>query len=407
LPAKRGNEECPHFRKTTLSFHRLFILGTHRGCAEEKFLGRRTPLYDLHVELGARMVDFGGWDMPVNYGSQIEEHHAVRRDAGIFDVSHMCVIDARGPRTRAFLSKLVANDVAKLKSSGKALYSCMLNEQGGVIDDLIVYFLDESFFRIVVNAGTRDKDLAWMRGIAPAFGVELTERTDFAMLAVQGPNAREKVAGLLPAEHRDTALGLAVFSGKHFSMNEGGNWFVARTGYTGEDGFEIMLPAGEAVRVWRDLNARGVKSAGLGARDTLRLEAAMNLYGNDMDESQNPLESGLAWTVSFDDAGRDFIGRKALESLIAAGLGKKFVALLLEDRGVLRGHQKVIVPGLPGANEGEITSGTFSPTMEKSIALARVPRAAGERVQVDVRGKLLNARVVKAPFVRKGQVLVS
>jgi aminomethyltransferase len=365
-------------------------------------LGRRTPLSDLHVELGARMVDFGGWDMPVNYGSQIEEHHAVRRDAGIFDVSHMCVIDARGPRTRAFLSKLVANDVAKLKSSGKALYSCMLNEQGGVIDDLIVYFLDESFFRIVVNAGTRDKDLAWMRGIAPSFGVDLTERTDLAMLAVQGPNARAKVAELLPAEHRDTALALAAFSGKQL-----GDWFVARTGYTGEDGFEIMLPAGEAVRVWRDLNARGVKSAGLGARDTLRLEAAMNLYGNDMDESQNPLESGLAWTVSFDDAGRDFIGRKALESLIASGLGRKFVALVLEDRGVLRGHQKVIVPGLPGANEGEITSGTFSPTMEKSIALARVPRAAGERVQVDVRGKLLNARVVKAPFVRKGQVLVS
>ena len=365
-------------------------------------MGRRTPLYDLHVELGARMVDFGGWDMPVNYGSQIEEHHAVRRDAGIFDVSHMCVIDARGPRTRAFLSKLVANDVAKLKSSGKALYSCMLNEQGGVIDDLIIYFIDESFFRIVVNAGTRDKDLAWMRGIAPSFGVELTERTDLAMLAVQGPNARAKVAELLPAEHREAALALGVFSGRQL-----GNWFVARTGYTGEDGFEIMLPAADAVRTWRDLNARGVKSAGLGARDTLRLEAAMNLYGNDMDESQNPLECGLAWTISFDDATRDFIGRKALESSLASGLHKKLVALILDDRGVLRGHQKVIVPGLAGDNEGEITSGTFSPTMEKSIALARVPRAAGDRVQVDVRGKLLNARVVKAPFVRKGQVLVS
>lgn len=354
------------------------------------------------------MVDFGGWDMPVNYGSQIEEHHAVRRDAGVFDVSHMCVIDARGARVREFLSKLVANDVAKLKSSGKALYSCMLNEQGGVIDDLIIYYLkeggiDETSFRIVVNAGTRDKDLAWMRQVAAPFGVQLTERTDLAMLAVQGPNARAKVAGLLPAEHRAAALALDVFVGQQL-----GNWFVARTGYTGEDGFEIMLPAGDAVKTWRDLVARGVKSAGLGARDTLRLEAAMNLYGNDMDESQNPLESGLAWTVSFENPARDFIGRKALESLKAAGLKKKFVALVLDDRGVLRGHQKVVTPAGDGAREiGEITSGTFSPSMEKSIALARVSRDTGAAVQVDVRGKLLNARVVKAPFVRKGQVLVS
>jgi aminomethyltransferase len=361
-------------------------------------LGRRTPLYELHVSLGARMVDFGGWDMPVNYGSQIEEHHAVRREAGIFDVSHMCVIDVKGPRVREFFSKLIANDVAKLKVSGKALYSCMLNERGGVIDDLIVYFIDETFFRTVVNAGTRDKDLAWMRGIAPQFGVTLTERTDLAMLAVQGPKARDIVAGLLPDEHRADALALEPFFGKQL-----GDWFVARTGYTGEDGFEIMLPAGEAPDVWTELNRLGVKSAGLGARDTLRLEAAMNLYGNDMDENQNPLESGLSWTVSFENPARDFVGRQALEALKAAGVQKKFVALLLEDRGVLRGHQKVVT----AAGDGEITSGTFSPTMEKSIALARVPRTTGDRVQVDVRGKLLNARVVKAPFVRHGKILVS
>ena len=365
-------------------------------------MGRRTPLYDLHVELGARMVDFGGWDMPVNYGSQIEEHHAVRRDAGVFDVSHMCVIDARGERVREFFSKLLANDVAKLTVSGKALYSCMLNEAGGVIDDLIVYFIDESFFRVVVNAGTRDKDLAWMRGIAPSFGVELTERTDLGMLAVQGPNARARWRSCCQSTQREQALALDVFCGREI-----GDWFVARTGYTGEDGFEIMLPAPAAESVWRSLNAKGVKSAGLGARDTLRLEAAMNLYGNDMDENQNPLESGLGWTVSFENPSRDFIGRKALEALKAAGLRKKFVALVLEDRGVLRGHQKVVVAGQTADdNEGEITSGTFSPTMEKSIALARVPRGAGAAVQVDVRGKLLNARVVKAPFVRKGQVLV-
>jgi aminomethyltransferase len=349
------------------------------------------------------MVDFGGWDMPVNYGSQIEEHHAVRRGAGVFDVSHMCVIDARGAKVRAFLRKLVANDVAKLTTSGKALYSCMLNEAGGVIDDLIIYFIDESYFRIVVNAGTRDKDLAWMRQVAQPFGVELTERTDLAMLAVQGPDAREKLAQLLPNEQRAAALALDVFVGQQIE-----DWFVARTGYTGEDGFEIMLPSNEAADLWRELNARGVKSAGLGARDTLRLEAAMNLYGNDMDEAQNPLESGLSWTVSFDDPARDFIGRQALEALKASGLKKKLVALVLEDRGVLRGHQKVVTSTADGAREvGEITSGTFSPTMEKSIALARVARDTGATVQVDVRGKLLNARVVKAPFVRKGQVLVA
>ncbi len=350
------------------------------------------------------MVDFGGWDMPVNYGSQIEEHHAVRREAGIFDVSHMCVIDVRGPKVREFFSKLIANDVAKLKISGKALYSCMLNEAGNVIDDLIVYFLDESYFRTVVNAGTRDKDLAWMREVAKPFGVELTERTDLAMLAIQGPNAREKVAELLPAAHRADAFALEPFFGKPFSMNEGGDWFVARTGYTGEDGFEIIIPAPAAPGIWQALNAKGVKSAGLGARDTLRLEAAMNLYGNDMDETQNPLESGLSWTVSFDNPARDFLGRKALEALKASGPKRKFVALLLEDRGVLRGHQKVVT----SAGDGEITSGTFSPTMEKSIALARVPAATkiGDTVQVDVRGKLLNAKVVKAPFVRNGKILV-
>ena len=302
-------------------------------------MGFKTPLFDTHVAAGARMVDFGGWDMPVNYGSQIEEHHAVRQDAGIFDVSHMCVIDAKGPRVREFFSRLIANDVARLKQPGKALYSCMLNEAGGVIDDLIVYFLDENFFRVVVNAGTRDKDLDWMRAIASGFGVQLQERTDLAMLAIQGPNARTRVISLLPEEHRSSAQALEPFFGRQL-----GDWFVARTGYTGEDGFEIMLPAPEAPEVWTRLNALGVKSAGLGARDTLRLEAAMNLYGNDMDENQNPLESGLSWTVSFENPARDFIGRKALEGLKAAGLQKKFVALLLEDRGVLRGHQKVITP---------------------------------------------------------------
>ena len=363
-------------------------------------MGRRTPLHDLHVALGARMVDFGGWDMPVHYGSQIEEHHAVRRVAGVFDVSHMCVVDLRGAGVRPFLSKLLANDVDRIQQPGKALYSCMLNEAGGVIDDLIVYRMTDSWFRMVVNAGTRDKDLAWMRGVAARLGgeVSITERADLAMLAVQGPSAREAVADLLEPGDDKAALALEPFFGR-----ECGAWFVARTGYTGEDGFEIVLPATEVEAAWRALNAAGVASCGLGARDTLRLEAGMNLYGNDMDESRNPLESGLAWTVAFEPADRDFVGRAALEAIRAGGVPQKLVGLLLEERGVLRSHQKVVVAGI---GEGETTSGTFSPTLERSIAFARVPRATGDRVQVDIRGRLLSARVVKLPFVRRGRVLV-
>jgi aminomethyltransferase len=356
-------------------------------------------LFKLHQELGARMVDFGGWDMPVQYSSQIGEHHAVRRAAGVFDVSHMCVVDLEGSRVRAFLEQLLANDVGKLRSPGKALYGCMLNEQGGVLDDLIVYYLSESWFRAVVNAGTRDRDLAWMRRHSPSFGIEVKERADLAMLAVQGPEARAKAAQLLPAAQAAAALELAAFVGRELSA-----WFVARTGYTGEDGFEIMMPAKDAVPAWRELNALGVASCGLGARDTLRLEAGMNLYGNDMDESTQPFESGLGWTVALEPRARAFIGREALEAISRRAPARKLVGLLLEDRGVLRSHQKVLAPGV---GEGEITSGTFSPTLERSIAFARVPAASADKMQVDIRGRLLNARIVKPPFVRHGKSLVS
>jgi len=360
-------------------------------------MGKHTPLYDSHLAAGARMVDFGGWDMPVNYGSQIDEHHAVRKDAGMFDVSHMTVVDLEGVRVREFLQKLLANDVAKLKDPGKALYSCMLNEQAGIIDDLIVYFMRDDWFRMVVNAATHDKDMAWITRQAKAFGVKLTER-DLAMLAVQGPNAREKAASVLPASLRVAALAL-----KPFTAAEGQGLFVARTGYTGEDGFEIMIPVAEAAGYWQKFVQAGIAPCGLGARDTLRLEAAMNLYGSDMDETTTPLESGLAWTIAWEPAERDFIGRKALTAQRDAGPKRKFVGLLLEDKGVLRGHQKVVADG---AGEGEITSGTFSPTLERSIALARVPVAVGEEVQVDIRGRLCRARVVKPPFVRNGKALV-
>ena len=362
-------------------------------------MGRQTPLFDLHRELGARIVDFGGWDMPVQYSSQIGEHHAVRRAAGVFDVSHMCVIDLKGVRVRAFLRLLLANDVERLVRPGKALYSCMLNESGGVVDDLIVYYLSDSWFRLVVNAGTRDKDLAWIRRHAREFDISMVERTELAMLAIQGPEARGKAAKLLSRVGAATALELDTFVGREID-----GWFVARTGYTGEDGFEVMLPASDAVRVWRELNALGVASCGLGARDTLRLEAGMNLYGNDMDEKTHPFESGLAWTVALEPSERRFIGREALQAIKAQGSPRKLVGLVLEDRGVLRSHQRVSVPGL---GNGEITSGTFSPTLERSIAFARVPIGTGQQVQVDIRGKLLNAKVVKPPFVRFGKGLVA
>jgi aminomethyltransferase len=343
------------------------------------------------------MVDFGGWDMPVQYSSQIGEHHAVRRAAGVFDVSHMGVLDLRGAGVRHFLQRLLANDVAKLKVPGKALYSCLLNEHGGVLDDLIVYFLNDYWYRMVVNAGTRDKDLAWIREQARPLEVEVTERSDLAMLAVQGPEARAKAAQLLSPADSQVALALDSFVGREL-----GCWFVARTGYTGEDGFEIMMPAADAVAAWRGLNLLGVASCGLGARDTLRLEAGMNLYGNDMDESTQPYESNLGWTVALAPGERDFIGRAPLERLAREGSERKLVGLVLEERGVLRAHQKVVA----AAGEGEITSGTYSPTLERSIALARVPSATAGQVQVEIRGKLLPARVVKPPFVRAGRSLI-
>jgi aminomethyltransferase len=341
------------------------------------------------------MVDFGGWDMPVAYGSQIEEHHAVRHAAGVFDVSHMCVVDLIGVQARALLSRLLANDIARLSVTGSALYSCMLNDQGGVIDDLIAYYLADDQFRLVVNAGTRDKDLAWIGAQAAGSDVRLLERRDLAMLAVQGPLARERTATLLSSEAASAAIMLQPFYGARV-----GDWFIARTGYTGEDGFEIMLPAGEAGKLWQRLNAAGVRSCGLGARDTLRLEAGMNLYGNDMDEHTNPLESGLAWTVAFAPTQREFIGRAALEAIRAHGSEHKRVGLVLDERAVLRSHQRVIVSGV---GEGQVTSGTFSPTLSRSIGLARVPTATGAAVQVEVRGRLLPALTVRPPFVRHGR----
>jgi aminomethyltransferase len=359
---------------------------------------KTTALNQTHREMMAKMVDFGGWDMPLHYGSQLDEHHKVRSDAGMFDVSHMLAVDIEGQDARAFLRRLVANNVDKLTQPGKALYSCMLNPQGGVIDDLIIYFLTESHFRMVVNAGTADKDMAWMQAQRDEFapGLTITPRRDLAMIAIQGPNARVKVWQVIPGAQAETEQ-LKLFQAKLVDK-----YFIARTGYTGEDGFEIMLPTSDAAEFWNALYAAGVGPAGLGARDTLRLEAGMNLYGQDMDETTNPLESGLGWTVDL-KTDRDFIGK---EALLEAPVTKQLIGLVLTDRGVLRSHQKVATTHTQ--DEGEITSGGFSPTLNKSIALARLPLnvSPGDEVQVVVRDKPLRAKIVKYPFVRNGKIMV-
>ncbi|MEC5386664.1 glycine cleavage system aminomethyltransferase GcvT [Uliginosibacterium sp. H3] len=365
-------------------------------------MSRQTPLHATHIAAGAKLVDFAGWDMPIHYGSQLEEHKLVRSDAGMFDVSHMLPVDIEGAGAQAFLRRLLANNIDKLKEPGRALYSCMLNERGGVVDDLITYFFAPDFYRIVVNAGTADKDIAWMRKQAaamPAGGnVTITARRDFAMIAVQGPQARAKVWAALPGSQA-VSEPLKYFQAAQWT-NEFGDLTLCRTGYTGEDGFEIIIPAKRAVEIWNALTAAGVKPAGLGARDTLRLEAGMNLYGQDMDDNVGPLESGLAWTVDF-SGDRDFVGRAALE---AEPPQRALVGLLLEERGVLRAHMQVFTD----KGFGETTSGSFAPSMNASIAFARVPAeiAIGDTVHVDIRGKQLKARVVKMPFVRHGKVLV-
>lgn len=360
-------------------------------------MGQRTPLYDQHLALGAKMVDFGGWDMPLHYGSQVEEHHQVRRDCGVFDVSHMTVVDVSGSQAKAYLQHLLANDVERLQDLGKALYSGMLNADGGVIDDLIVYLTVEGY-RVVVNAATRDKDLAWMQAQTAGFDVQIIERSELAMLAIQGPHARAKAAELVSASRAALIAELKPFQG--FAD---GDWFIARTGYTGEDGLEIVLPLEQAPGFFNELVGAGIAPIGLGARDTLRLEAGMNLYGQDMDESVSPLAANMAWTIAWEPAGRAFVGRSALEAQRAAGPQPKLVGLVLEERGVLRAHQVVRVEGI---GDGEITSGSFSPTLGKSIALARVPAATGERAEVEIRGKWYPVRVVRPNFVRHGKALI-
>ena len=355
-------------------------------------MAKQTALFDTHVAAGAKMVDFGGWDMPINYGSQIKEHNVVRVAAGMFDVSHMTVVDISGADAKPYLRYLLANDVEKLQEVGRALYSGMLNEQGGVIDDLIVYRLEQGY-RVVVNCGTREKDLAWMALQAQDFDVLIEEKPRLAMLAIQGPQAISKVNAVLGAAVAEQIEQLALFSAAWH-----GDWFIARTGYTGEDGLEIILPSDEVVAFWQQLKEAGVAQCGLGARDTLRLEAGMNLYGNDMDDGVSPYAANMGWTIAMKPVDRNYIGRAALEAEQASGLTHKLCGLVLLDKGVLRSHQLVNV----GDGEGEVTSGSYSPTLDKSIALARLPIHAQGEVVVNIRNKNLRALVVTPPFVRNG-----
>ena len=350
---------------------------------------RRTPLFDAHIAANAKMTEFAGWAMPIRYGSQIEEHHAVRARAGMFDVSHMTVVDFRGAGTTAFLRHVLANDVAKLKAPGQALYSALLNAAGGIIDDVIAYRRDGGY-RVVSNAATRDRIIAWYATHAERFDTALVERGDIAMIAVQGPEAVALFA-------QATGFAQVVELKRFHALDVRDGWMIARTGYTGEDGVEVMLPARDAPGLWRELGSAGVRPAGLGARDTLRLEAGLNLYGQDMDESTTPLESNLAWTVAFEPAERDFIGRAALDAQRATGIGDKLTGVALRDRGVMRQGMKVIT----NAGDGEVRSGIFSPTLGYSIGLARVPRATTGEVGILIRGRERRSRIVRPPFVAK------
>ena len=353
----------------------------------------KTVLHAKHLEAGAKMVDFHGWEMPINYGSQIEEHHAVRKDAGMFDVSHMTIVDVVGAQAKDYLRNLLANDVAKLQDKGKALYSGMLNEEGGVVDDLIVYHFDATNYRLVVNSATREKDMDWLNGNAKGFDVTITERPEFAMIAVQGPNAKQKAALLFSDAQKEAVEGMKPFFGVQAE-----DLFIATTGYTGEAGYEIMVPNGQAADFWQRLMDAGVAPCGLGARDTLRLEAGMNLYGQDMDETISPLAANMGWTITWEPQERDFIGRQALEAQREAGT-HKLVGLVMTDKGVLRSGQVVKV----AEGEGVITSGTFSPTLGYSIAMARIPATKDDTAEVEMRKKWVTVKVVKPSFVRNGK----
>ncbi|HVT62362.1 MAG TPA: glycine cleavage system aminomethyltransferase GcvT [Legionellaceae bacterium] len=355
----------------------------------------KTPLYAEHIALNAKMVDFHGWYMPLHYGSQLAEHHYVRNDCGVFDVSHMTIVDILGAGGRQFLRLLLTQDIDHLHHVGRALYTCMCNQYGGIIDDLIVYQRGPDNYRLVLNAATKTKDLAWIHQNIQGYAADIQERPDLAMIAVQGPRAIEKTLSILTPMQADAVSTIAPFE-----CVEPDNLFFARTGYTGEDGLEIIAPAHHIQYLWQQLLTNGVHPCGLAARDTLRIEAGLLLYGQDMNESTTPLESGLSWTVSWTPNDRDFIGRGALMAQKHKGLQYQLVGLALEDKAILRSGQTVIVDGI---GEGIVTSGTFSPSLQRSIGFARIPIGSPKNVWVDIRNKRCLAQTTPLRFIKKGK----
>jgi aminomethyltransferase len=358
---------------------------------------KRTPLYSCHAELGARLVDFAGWEMPVQYEGVIEEHRAVRTAAGMFDVSHMGEVRVKGAGAEAFLQRLTPNDVSKLVP-GRAHYSGLLTDRGTYIDDLLIYRLAADDFLVVVNASNADRDFAWIAERAEG-DAEVTNESDrYALIALQGPRAIEILTPMATA-------GIAAVKYYGFLQGEvaGKPALLSRTGYTGEDGVELYLAPEDAPEIWRRLLEAGVKPAGLGARDTLRLEAAMALYGHEIDETTTPFEAGLNWVVKLDKG--DFLGREALQAQRAAGLPRKLVGFEVQGRGIARqGHAVLSHEG--GEAVGAVTSGTWSPTFEKALGMAYVPvalAAPGTPLTIDVRGKALPAVVVETPFYRRAK----
>ncbi len=360
-------------------------------------MAKQTPLYDQHIAAGARIIDFHGWLMPLHYGSQLNEHHAVRRAAGLFDISHMTIVDLDGTEAREYLRYLLANDVAKLTQPGKTLYSVMLNHDGGVVDDLIVFFVAENVYRLVLNAATRDQDMDWLRTHSRAFSVNIEERDDLSLLSLQGPDAMAKLAAVLSPPQQLAVSNMPPFCCKQFS-----DWFIATTGYTGENGFEIALPDHQVNDLWQTLLDAGVQAAGLGARDTLRLEAGMNLYGQDMDQLTSPFAANLGWTIAFQPEGRKFIGREAAEAQ-RTSTRQRQVGLLMTEKGVLRKNMPV---SFLADHDGIITSGAYSPTLGCSIALARAPRSAGITAEVEIRGRQVEVHVTQPAFVHHGKPLI-
>jgi glycine cleavage system T protein (aminomethyltransferase) len=355
----------------------------------------RTPLYDAHVKAGARMVEFAGFDMPVQYKGVLEEHAAVRSDVGIFDVSHMGEVTLEGRRALEAAQAVVTNDLAKCKD-GQAQYSALCNENGGVIDDIIVYRFSPERLFVCVNASGREKDFEWMRAHAGK-DVAVGQRSDdWAQIAIQGPNAPKLVDSL--CEPRVLDLGYYHFREATVAGVRG--CIVARTGYTGEDGFEVFVPPSGARKLWDALVERGAMPCGLGARDSLRLEVAYRLYGNDMDEEHTPLEAGLGWIVKLDKKG-GFVGSEALIRQKQQGLSRKLVGFKLTGKGIARHGYPALKEG---QRVGEVTSGTMSPVLKEPIGLAYVPAALskeGSTFEVEIRGKPVAAQVVKTPFVEK------